>query len=236
MPQLWVRLPLRAARRLLPGADDRVCRILRPRRPGAGGGSRVFELTGYAERDLMGKGRRRGARAVGWGTDRDRSGMGRASARPEAPAPYAVRIEKPVTVDLFPALRRGRWDAGRPDRRLVARLDPGLARAREHLAGLRHECAVPASCLRPSTPSGQASTMQRSPSSGSRVTRPVIRPSTADPRPSALVARRPHSRSTPTRRAPPPRARSSGRHGAAHDRPRDRHGSPGGRPPRERHS
>ena len=95
MPELRVRIPLRAARGLLPGARDRI-RVL-----AAGRG--VFELTGYRDADLIGRDvaevlalsdvspievvREWGVRKMGQELEiRTRAG-----------------IEKRVVVDLFPA-------------------------------------------------------------------------------------------------------------------------------------
>ena len=102
MPQLRVRLPLRAARGLLPRAGDRL-RRLRPRPRVLAAGRGVFELTGYRDADLIG---REVAEALAlsdtspievvreWGVRK----LGQ-----ELEIRTRAGIEKRVTVDFFPA-------------------------------------------------------------------------------------------------------------------------------------
>ena len=241
MPELRVRLPLRAARGLLPGARrpgfvvcDRDARVL-----AAGRG--VFELTGYRDADLIGRERRRGARALGRGADRRRPRVGRPEAGPGARDPDARRDREARRRGLLPRVRRRRRAAARSDARasrLSATIQVCLARASSSPSSAKS--AVPAKSLRPSSPSGHDGDDARLAGVGDAVDarrhpaeHDVASALRSDRVGAGAVDRRPDDLGRGVREA------SSARHAAARGRQRSRRGSSrpsSARTPQTKHS
>ena len=114
MPELRVRVPLRAARGLLPGARDRV-RRLRPRLPRARRRSRRVRADRLPGRGPARPRRRRGARALGPAPIEVVREWGVRKLGPAARDPDEGGHREAGDRGLLPRVRRRRRDAGRAD-------------------------------------------------------------------------------------------------------------------------
>ena len=139
VPRVRLRLSLRAARGLLPGAGDGIRRLRRGvtrarRRP------RRVRADRLPRRRPDGPRGRRGSRALGSVADRGRARMGRAQAGPGASDPDERRARQatsPSTSSRRTTTTAACWS--RSLRASAARLDPDLRGEREQLAVLGEE-------------------------------------------------------------------------------------------------